>query len=55
MNTVNTCIPQVMVMVCCGVVELDTVTVTITTVTKKLRYYLHPITGACVVHQCVGG
>jgi hypothetical protein len=41
MNTMNTHILWVMMTACCGVMELDTMTVTITTITKKLQYYPH--------------
>ena len=40
-DTVDNHIPQVTVTVCCGVAETDTVTVTITTMTKILQCHLH--------------
>ena len=40
-DTMDNHIPQVTVMVCHGIAKSDTITVTITTVTKILRYHLH--------------
>ena len=42
MNTVDNCKPWVIVTVCHGVVEADTITVTVTTMTEIPWCYLYP-------------